>query len=107
MSRRHQRNAFTDKCRDHVNDEFIDLAFIEERSDQTAASHHPDVFAFFATKTLHKFLNRLTGEFESGKDFLRRPPPREDIVFRLAPSLRNAFAPPYELHRQVIGPSAH
>jgi hypothetical protein len=47
MTRREQRNALADQDRNYMNDEFVDLAFIEKRRNDAGASHHPDVLSFF------------------------------------------------------------
>lgn len=56
MARRHQRNALTDEGRNDVDVELVDLAGIEERSDQLAAVHHPDVFSVRGARTLRECL---------------------------------------------------
>src|SRR5437773_2752757 len=45
MAWRHERNPLADEDRDDVDVELIDLAGVEERGDQPAAAHHPDLFA--------------------------------------------------------------
>ena len=55
-----------------MNNELVDLAGVEKRSDDAGASHHPDMLAFFCAQTLYEFLDRLFDKFKPVEDFLRR-----------------------------------
>ena len=48
VTRCHEWNTLTDKCWNNVDVEFIDLVGVEERGDQFATAHHPDVFSWHA-----------------------------------------------------------
>src|SRR5438309_472115 len=77
-----ERNAFADQGGDDVNDELIDRAFVEERSDDAGAAHHPDIFSRQRTQTLGEFRNRFLNKLGSG-DRLPRRLAREDVVLNL------------------------
>src|SRR5260370_16324318 len=72
MMRRHQWNALTYERGNDVDVELVDLAGIEERGDQPAASHHPDVFSLRGAQTLRKSLHRLGHELHTLRPPFRR-----------------------------------
>src|SRR5688572_26357593 len=106
MGRRDERNPFADEYRYYADDEFIDLALIEKRSDDSAATHHPDVFAFLSAQALGEFLDWLFDEFETGQEFLWRPTTREDIVSNVAAVVGYFYSFFDELHSHVVGLSS-
>src|SRR5437773_5396129 len=72
-------NAISDQCRDHMNDEFIDLAGVEKGSDDSGAAHHPDVFSFRSTQAPGELVDRFIDELDT-LDLLFGRTPSEDIV---------------------------
>src|SRR5260370_22884931 len=91
MPRRHKWNALTDERGNDVDVELVDLAGIEERSDQPTATHHPDMFSRHGAQTLRKRLHRLRHKFHSWPRPFRRIP-REHIIGDL-PVEHPAFPP--------------
>src|SRR5687768_10804465 len=106
MARRDQRNPFADEYGYDADDEFVDLVFVEKRSDDPAAAHHPDVFALLTTHASGKFLDWLVDEFETGQDFLWWPTTRKDIVSNLAAIVGYFYSFFDELHSHVVGLSS-
>src|SRR6266567_1614270 len=74
MARRHKWNALTYERGNDMDVELVDLAGVEERGDQPAATHHPDVFSRSGAQTLRKCLHRLRHEFHTWRRPLRRLP---------------------------------
>src|SRR5216684_5661868 len=54
-----QGYALADESRDHMNDELVDLPFIQKRGDDSAAPHHPDIFARHGPKASGEVCDRL------------------------------------------------
>jgi hypothetical protein len=79
MARRHERYALTYKGGDNVNVEFIDLAGIEEGSDQLSATHHPDVFSGSCAQMPRKGFHWLRDKFHAWRRFFRGLP-REHVI---------------------------
>src|SRR5260370_38034491 len=73
VPRRDQTDAFTDKHRDNVNVEFVDLARVEERGDQLSSAHHPDMFAGTGTQVLRKRFYGLRHKLYVGRRISGRP----------------------------------
>jgi len=65
MARRHKWNSLTNERGNDVDIELVDLARVEERGDQPAATHHPDVFSRCGAQTLHKRFHRLVHKLRS------------------------------------------
>src|SRR4030095_12502125 len=101
MTRRDQRNSFADENWNHADDELIDLAFIQERSNEATATHHPNVLAFLCTQTLGEFFDRLFHEFKTAEDFLWRLA-RERIVLNTSPHIRAGFAFFLKFQNQLV-----
>src|SRR5690348_11602832 len=79
MSRRDDRNARAYEHRDDMNVEFVDLSSIEERRDQSRATHHPDVLARRFPEALRKRLHWLRHEFHAWRSAPGRFP-REHVI---------------------------
>src|ERR1700716_2223836 len=82
MARRDKWNALTYERGNDVDVELVDLAGVEERGDQPAATHHPDVFSRRGAQTLRKRLHRLGHEFHTWRRPFRRFP-GEHVVGKL------------------------
>src|SRR5262249_30120641 len=77
---RDQRDSFPDEDRNDVDDESIDLSFVQEGGDDFAASHHPDVLARLGAQPFGEVSDRLSNELGAPRTGFRRPA-REHIVF--------------------------
>src|SRR5437660_609904 len=82
MPRRDEWNAFADQGGNDVDNEFVDRAFVEERTDDPGAAHHPDIFSRQRTKTFGEFRNAFLHELGAG-DRLPRRSARENVVLDL------------------------
>ena len=65
MAMSEQWYPFANKNRDNTNDEFVDRTFVEKRSDDVTAAHHPDVLAFLVFQPLRERGNGTGGEFDA------------------------------------------
>src|SRR5438067_10121423 len=83
MTRRDERNAFTYERWNDVNYELVNFANVEKRSDDTAAAHHPNVFALLRAQPFREFPDRFFDELKSVGNFLRRLT-RENVVLDVA-----------------------
>src|SRR6266542_3504288 len=91
MARGDQWYAFADERWNDVNNELIDLTFVEKGRDDSAATHHPDVFSFCGAQTLGEFFDWLLHELETGRNLPRRSA-REDVIPNTAVGFRAIFA---------------
>src|SRR5438046_7000571 len=57
--------AVADEDRNHMDAELVDLSFVQKRSNDLAASHHPNIFTRLPPQALHKWLDRLSRKLES------------------------------------------
>ena len=68
----YQRNSVADKDRHYVDDKFVNLAFVQERSDDAGAAHHPDVLAGLGPYAPGELLDGLSHKLRvRGKRFRR------------------------------------
>jgi hypothetical protein len=67
MARLDQRNAFANQDGDDVDAELVDFAGVQERGDDFAAAHHPDIFAGLGAQALGEWFDGLVDEFEGGQ----------------------------------------
>src|SRR5215467_1974154 len=67
MPRRDQRNPLADEHRHDADDELVDRSRVEERSDDLAPAHHPDVLAPLFAQPRDKALDRLADEFDASR----------------------------------------
>ena len=74
MPRRHKRNPFSDEDRNYVDVKLVNFTGIEERGNQLAATHHPDLFARRRAQALRKRLHRLRHEIDASRRACRRLP---------------------------------
>src|SRR5436309_15051983 len=56
--------AGADEDRNHLDAELVDLSFVQKRSNDLAASHHPNIFTRLPAQSLHEWLNRLSRKLE-------------------------------------------
>src|SRR5262249_27090070 len=75
---RDQGNAVSDEHRDHADDELVDRARVEERRDQLAAPHQPDVLARPLAEAADELADVSAHELDSRWDVRRRFSARED-----------------------------
>src|SRR4051812_12709920 len=54
MTPRDEWNAIPDEYRGHRDDKLVDHSFVEERGNELAAAHQPDVFAGLLSKPAHE-----------------------------------------------------
>src|SRR5260370_39577578 len=59
LLRFNQRYAFADEDRNDMEAEFVDLSFVQKRSDDLAPSHHPNVLTGLRPQALREWLYRL------------------------------------------------
>src|ERR1051325_3641397 len=71
MSRRDQRDTFTNYDRDNVNDEFVDLAGVEKGRNDFAAAHHPDIFAWHRAQLFGEISDWLIDNVKTRRMALR------------------------------------
>ena len=64
MARLDEGNAFADQDGDDVDAELVDFARVQERGDDFAAAHHPNVFAGLGAQALGEGFDWLVDEFE-------------------------------------------
>jgi hypothetical protein len=67
MARLNQGDAFADQDGDDVDAELVDFAGVQERGDDFATAHHPDIFAGLGAQALGEGFDRLVDEFEGGQ----------------------------------------
>src|SRR5215510_14792987 len=67
MARRYQRYALSNEYRDNANDEFIDRAFVQERSDDVPTAHHPNVLVLFMFQALREGTDGAIDEFNTSR----------------------------------------
>src|SRR5260370_17692967 len=65
LLRFNQRYAFADEDRNDMDAEFVDLSFVQKRSDDLATSHHPNVLTGLRPQALREWLDRLFYHLES------------------------------------------
>src|SRR5713101_7899074 len=82
-----------------MNDELVDLPFIQKRGDDSAAPHHPDIFARHGPKASGEVCDRLPDEYDTLGRRLGRPA-REDVVLDFR--AESEMAAP-ELEPDVVG----
>src|SRR5580693_6464402 len=87
MPWRNQRNSFTDKHRNDVHHELVDLACIKKRADDFRAAHHPDILAWLQAQLAGKLLDRLINKLDAGRCRCRRPV-SEHVVLHARVELR-------------------
>ena len=80
MARRYQRYALSNEYRDNANDEFIDRALIQERSDEAPTAHHPNVLALIVFQALHEGTDAAVDEFNTCRHGCRRRLSRKYVV---------------------------
>jgi hypothetical protein len=88
MSRRYQRYAFADERRDEADDEVIDRSFVEERSDQLAAAHHPHILSGLSAHLFSERMYRLRYETDADGDRWRGRLTREHVVHVICAEVR-------------------
>jgi hypothetical protein len=54
MPGRDQRDALADEYGHDADDELIDRVFVQERRDEIASAHHPDVLALLVPQTFRE-----------------------------------------------------
>src|SRR5260370_30138426 len=57
LLRFNQRYAFADEDRNDMDAEFVDLSFVQKRSDDLAISHHPNVLTGLRPQALREWLD--------------------------------------------------
>src|SRR5262249_2723034 len=80
MARRYQWYALSNEYRDDANDEFIDRAFVQERSDEVPTAHHPNVLALFVFQALLEGTDGAIDEFNPSRHRLWRRLSRKYVV---------------------------
>ena len=88
MSRRYQRYAFADERRDDADDELIDRAFIEERGDEPAATHHPNILSGLSAHLFRERTYLLRYETDTDGDRGRGRLTREHVVHVICAEVR-------------------
>src|ERR1041385_4669864 len=81
-----KRNPLPNQNWDNVDSELVDLAFVQERSNEPAATHHPYIFAGLRPQLLRERINRLPRPLESGQQPLPRTA-RKEIILGLRPEV--------------------
>src|SRR5262245_4371866 len=104
MPRYEERNALPDEDRYDGDDEFVNRALVQERRDDLASAHQPDVLAGLRAEALGKGANGLGDEVNAGGHGSRRRPPREHIVHVLRTEARAHLQTPVKgLPAQNLG----
>src|SRR5215831_9947345 len=88
-----------------MNTEFVDLAGVQKRCDESRATQHEDVLAFLGAQAPGKFLERLFHEFKPLDRVLWRLA-REDVMLNPAEHSRRGLAFLDELDGHVISLSS-
>src|SRR5947207_7379660 len=91
-----QGNAFPDEDWDHGDDELVNRLLVQERSDDLASAHHPEVLAGLRAEAFCEGRDRLGDEVDAGRNRSRRLPPREHIVHGTFTEARAQLETPVE-----------
>jgi hypothetical protein len=75
-----QGDTFPDKDWRHGDDELVNRALVQERADDLASAHHPDVLAGLLAQAFGKGADRLADELDARRHGSRRRSPGEHIV---------------------------
>jgi len=84
-----ERDSLADEDWNHVNDELVDLAGVEKRSDQASTAHYPDVFASLGPKAFGEETNRLLDVVPARLG--RKPSVRKNVVLYSRADARTAM----------------
>ena len=102
MARRDQWNAFADKCRNHMNDELVDLSFIEKRRNDASPTHHPDVFPLSLSQTSCERFDGFAHEIHARGRWRLQETACEDIVFNSCIEGRPGHAFLLKVERRLV-----
>src|SRR5579871_2745433 len=80
MAGRDDWDAFADQGRHDGDDERVDRARIQERGDDLAPAHEPDVLARLVAQALDERADWFGHEYDAGRDGRRRRPSREHVM---------------------------
>src|SRR5713226_3875793 len=105
MRGRDEGNAFSDERGNDMNDELVDFAGVEKRSDDARAAHHPDVFSFPCAQMFGEFLDRFFYEFKTARNFARWAT-RESVILNSAVKIEGVFTFFLKTQDRVVGFSA-
>src|ERR1051326_9011789 len=75
-----KRNPLPNQNWDNVEPELVDFAFVQERSNEPAATHHPYIFAGLRAQLLRERINPLARPLEPGQQPLPRTARKEIIL---------------------------
>jgi hypothetical protein len=100
---RDQRNAFADHHGNDMDDELVDLAFVEERRNDARAAHDPDVFSFFRAQACGERFDRFVHEFHACRRGSLRRIVSENVVPDFGIEVRARHASLLIVERHVAG----
>src|SRR5260370_24433851 len=91
MSRRYERNALSNKRWNHMNDELVDLALVDERPNKFRTTHHPDVLSTLGAEMFCELRYPLADELHARRDDESRRLEREEVVLWSGPESRSVL----------------
>jgi hypothetical protein len=68
MPRLNQGDPLPDQDGDHADAELVDFSSIQKRSDDSASTHHPNIFARLRAQSLSESLDRLVYKIDGQRD---------------------------------------
>ncbi len=96
MPRRKEGNAFADENGHDGDDELVDRLLVQERRDDLASAHHPNVLARLRAEAFGKGSDGLGNEADTSGHGSRRRLPREHIVHGIRAEMRAQLQTPVE-----------
>src|SRR5258708_4569778 len=91
MSRRYERNALSNKRWNHMNDELVDLALVDERPNKFRTTDHPDVLSALGAERFCDLRYPFADELHARRDDQSRRIAREDVVLWSGPESRSVL----------------
>src|SRR5262249_15670133 len=84
MSRCDSRYAFSDEGWNDGDDELVDRSLVQERGNEVAATHHPDILAGFLPEPFDERADRFSDEFDTARDRCRQRVSRKHVMDSVA-----------------------